>query len=93
MKFSLVGLALAGILSSAHGALPGDSVNGKRLHNANCLGCHDAAVYSRPDRTIKSLDALRVQLDGCSHMAHRKFSLLESQDILKYLNDDYYHFP
>lgn len=93
MKSTFAGLALAALLSNAHGALPGDPAAGKRLHDTNCLGCHDTSVYSRPDRSIKSVGALQEQLGGCSHMAHKKFSLLESQDLLKYLNDTFYHFP
>ena len=50
-------------------ALPGDSTEGKRLHDANCMGCHDTSIYSRKDRLIHSLDALRERLGDCSHMA------------------------
>ena len=32
-------------------ALPGDSADGKRLHDANCMGCHDTGIYTRKDRT------------------------------------------
>jgi hypothetical protein len=42
--------------------LPGDSADGKRLHDANCMGCHDTGVYSRADHQVTSLDALKEQL-------------------------------
>jgi cytochrome c5 len=29
-----------------HAALPGDGAEGKRLHDANCMGCHDTALYT-----------------------------------------------
>jgi mono/diheme cytochrome c family protein len=29
---------------SAYAALPGDSADGKRLHDANCMGCHDTGI-------------------------------------------------
>ena len=82
------------LTSSAYAAeLPGDSTDGKRLHDANCMGCHDTAVYTRKDRLIGSLDALKEQLASCSHMAKKEFSAIETQNILKYLNDQFYQFP
>ena len=79
---------------SAAGAasLPGDSANGMRLFNANCTRCHDTSVLTRPDRTVQSLDALKKQIAGCAHMANAQFSEQETQDLLKYLNDQFYHF-
>ena len=73
-------------------ALPGDSANGKSLVDANCMRCHDTGVYSRKDHKIRSLDALKEQLDRCSHAANKSFSAIEAQNIIKYLNDQFYHF-
>jgi hypothetical protein len=42
---------------------------------------------------VQSLDALKKQLGGCAHMANKQFSASEAQDLLKYLNDQFYHFP
>ena len=36
-------------------ALPGDSAEGKRLHDANCMGCHNTGIYTRKDRLIAVL--------------------------------------
>jgi cytochrome c5 len=72
--------------------LPGDSANGKRLFEANCMGCHDTSVLTRTDRVVQSFDALKEQLAGCAHMAKKEFSESEAQDLLKYLNDQFYHF-
>ena len=78
--------------SSAYAELPGDSADGKRLHDADCMGCHDAGIYTRKDRLVRSLDALKKQLGGCSHMAKTEFSATETQNIIKYLNDQFYQF-
>ena len=81
------------LMPSAYAAaLPGDSADGKRLHDANCLGCHDTGIYTRKDRRIRSLDALKEQLADCSHMAKIEFSAIETQNIIKYLNDQFYQF-
>ena len=78
--------------TSAYSELPGDSADGKRLHDANCMGCHDTGIYTRKDRLVRSLDALKNQLGGCSHMAKKEFSAIETQNIIKYLNDQFYQF-
>ena len=83
---------LALMMPAAHAALPGDSTKGKRLHEANCTGCHDSSVYTRKDRRVKSLEALKGQLQGCGHMAKKEFSPTEQQDIVKYLNEQFYRF-
>ena len=93
MKSILCVMLLILLMSRAYAAaLPGDSAEGKRLHDANCMGCHDTDIYTRKDRLVQSLDALKKQLASCSHMAKAEFSTNEMQDLLKYLNDQFYQF-
>jgi hypothetical protein len=82
------------LIPSAYASeLPGDSSEGKRLYDANCMGCHDTGIHTRKDRIIQSLDALKKRLGDCSHMANKQFSATETQNIIKYLNDQFYQFP
>ena len=93
MKSILCVSLLILLMPSAYAAeLPGDSADGKRLHDANCMGCHDTSIYTRQDHLIRSLDALKEQLGDCSHMAKKEFSAIEAQNIIKYLNDQFYQF-
>jgi hypothetical protein len=71
---SILGVWLSILLMpSAYAASsPGDSADGKRLHDANCVGCHDTAIYTRRDRIVGSLDALKKRLGDCSHMAKKE---------------------
>jgi hypothetical protein len=80
------------LASDARAALPGNSAEGKRLHDANCTGCHDTGFYTRKDRSVRSLDGLKQQLENCSHMAGKQFSVIETQNLIKYLNDTFYQF-
>jgi hypothetical protein len=91
---SILGVPLVMLLMpSAYATeLSGDSADGKRLHDANCLGCHDPGIYTRKDRLIHSLDALKERLGDCSHMANKEFSAGEMQNLIKYLNDQFYQF-
>ena len=87
-----VSLLILLMSSSAYAELPGDSADGKRLHDANCMGCHDTGIYTRKDRLVQSLDALKKRLGDCNHMAKKEFSAIETQNIIKYLNDQFYQF-
>jgi cytochrome c5 len=92
MKYILSASLMLVLMSSVYAALPGDSTAGKRLHDANCMACHDTGIYTRKDHAVQSLDALKQQLQGCSHMAQKHFSASETDDIIKYLNEHFYHF-
>ena len=94
MKGILCVSLLVLLIPTAYAAsLPGDSANGKRLYDDKCMGCHDTSVLTRKDRVVQSLDVLKEQLASCTHVANKEFSESETQDLLKYLNDQFYHFP
>jgi mono/diheme cytochrome c family protein len=93
MKRMILCVSLVLLMPSAYAALlPGDSANGKRLYEANCVECHDSSVFTRKDRRVQSLDALEKQVTNCTHMAKKEFAASETQDLVKYLNDQFYHF-
>jgi len=81
------------LIPSVNAALPGDSAEGEKLIVANCMSCHDTSVYTRADHKIQSLDALKRQLAACGHGAKADFSTAQTDSIVKYLNERFYHFP
>ena len=92
MKFVVSVPVMIFVTMSAHAAVPGDSAEGKRLHDANCTGCHDSSVYTRKDHRVRSLEALKEQVENCTHMAQKEFSEEERQNVVKYLNEQFYKF-
>lgn len=76
----------------AHAALPGNAAEGKKLHDAHCTGCHDTSVYTRKDRQVKTLDALKDQLAECTHAAQVTLDDKQMQDLLKYMSERFYKF-
>ncbi len=92
MRMSIFSLLLFLAVNANAAALPGDAAEGKRLHDASCTGCHDTAVYSRKNHTVRSLEGLKQQFESCSHMAKKEFSTAEAQNVIKYLNNKFYHF-
>jgi mono/diheme cytochrome c family protein len=73
-------------------ALPADSGQGKKLHDANCTQCHSTSVYTRPDRKVKSLAALSSQVTTCTHMAQATLTEDEQKSVVEYLNQQFYKF-
>jgi mono/diheme cytochrome c family protein len=84
--------AALAIALPAQAAMPGDSAEGKKLHDANCVRCHDTSVYKSDKRQVKSLRALGDQLEECTHMAEAPLSDAQKKDVLKYLNEQFYKF-
>jgi cytochrome c5 len=82
---------LSAVLSTSP-ALAADSAAGKRLYDANCSKCHDSSIHTRPDRKIKSFDALDKQLMGCSIAAHVELSDADRANVEQYLNERFYKF-
>jgi|SRR6476659_5755880 mono/diheme cytochrome c family protein len=75
-----------------YAAAPGDSAAGKKLHDAHCMSCHNTSVYTRKDRQIKSLSALGEQLNECTHAAQVTLTDADQQNVIKYLNEQFYKF-
>ena len=92
VKCLLYSAPIALLAASTLAASPADSAAGKRLHDANCMGCHDTSVYARKTRSVRSLDALKQQLESCGHASDKNLSPADKQNIVRYLNDQFYQF-
>ncbi|HTS55536.1 MAG TPA: hypothetical protein VMH26_19875 [Burkholderiales bacterium] len=82
-------LSTVGLIQSA---LAADSVQGKKLHDANCTKCHNTSVYTRQERKIKSLAALNERVAACTHAAQVTLTDDEQKSIVQYLNEQFYKF-
>lgn len=63
---------------------------GQSLHDANCLKCHDSSVYTREDRKVTTLDGLRKQVKRCDLSLGLTWFDEQTEDVVQYLNSDYY---
>jgi hypothetical protein len=80
-------LAIAGRSSAA-----GDPVRGEQLH-ADCLGCHNTELYVAPKAKVKSLSALKTELERWNDRMNPKFTKQELEDLLAWLNSTFYNLP
>ncbi len=72
--------------------LPGDAAAGKKLHAANCVGCHDDKVYTRKPRRVNSVGGLVGQVEFCNQQLKKGLSKDQLNDLIVYLNETYYKF-
>jgi len=93
-------LSIALILTTlASPALASDIKRGKSLHDDNCIECHvsiqggdGSGIYTRPDRRIDSLPALRSQVNRCKDSMGVSWPQDQIDDVVAYLNSNYYKF-
>lgn len=79
-------LVLAGPASAA-----GDPARGGKLHE-DCLGCHGTEVYVPPRAKVKSLSALKKEVERWNDRMNPKFTKQEIEDMAAWLNREFYKF-
>lgn len=93
-------LAVTATLAAAPGWAPAaDADRGARLHDQECAGCHasrfdgdPAAIYTRDDRKVHSLDSLRAQVGRCVDNLGLDWGPSRQDDVVAYLNASFYGF-
>jgi cytochrome c553 len=93
IKLSLL-LAILGFstISASSVMAAGDPVRGKTLHDAKCFACHDTHQYTRKNRIIHTYDDLLARVKFCDSAAKAGFSSQDIQDVVAYLNKEFYKF-
>ena len=69
-----------------------DIANGKALHDANCLRCHQESMYTRENSIINNYQELRERISQCELGAELTWFDEEIDDVTAYLNDQFYKF-
>lgn len=66
-------------------------IRGERTHQV-CLSCHGTDLYVSSKRKIKTLDALRKEVDRWGDYYNPAFSEQDVDDVTAYLNAKFYQF-
>ena len=64
----------------------------KDFVQANCTRCHDATVYTRPDRRITDVAGLKAQVQRCDNNVGTMLFEEDIDAVVVYLNETYYRF-
>lgn len=88
--FSALVLGVA-FMRADHARAAGDAARGTTLHS-DCLGCHGTELYIPPKSRIKTLAALKKEVDKWNDRMNPKFTRQEVEDLVAYLNRDFYKF-
>ncbi len=89
MKPLLISLFCLALCSPGFAA---DKDNGDELHMESCTNCHDSTVYTRGDKKVKTLPKLGAQVRFCRDNLGITWFDDQVEDVILYLNKDYYHF-
>ena len=76
----------------ADSMLLGDGKKGEAIVGSHCVACHTSTIYTRPNRTVKSIGGLVARVNGCSANLGLNLSRDQVNDVVKYLNDSFYKF-
>jgi len=69
-----------------------ESEKGRALHEEKCLACHDFTTYTRQNRRVDSLDALKNQVSFCEANLRLSWFEEEIDNVTAFLNGNFYHF-
>ncbi len=78
--------------AQAESVLLGNAANGKKLVQAHCTSCHGSEVYTRTGHTVHDSSALAKRVHFCSSRTGANFNDDQINDVVKHLNDTFYHF-
>jgi mono/diheme cytochrome c family protein len=81
----------AALLLAAPAGAAGDPARGATLHQ-DCLGCHGTELYMPPRAKVKTLSALKKETEKWNDRMNPKFTRQEIEDLVAYLNRDFYKF-
>lgn len=72
---------------------------GKQLHDASCMQCHTSltggqpnSIYSRAERSVKTLDGLEKRVANCAIAADANWTAAQQKQVVDYLNSQFYKF-
>jgi hypothetical protein len=69
-----------------------DAADAEQLHQDNCLQCHGSEVYTRADRKVDSLSALKTQVRMCEQNLGLTWFDDQVDGVASLLNKEYYNF-
>ena len=85
--------ALLWVLCSVSPIFAAEMERGEKLHQEQCMSCHDTTIYTRPHHYVTSFAILKQQVKRCEVPSNAKWTESDITSVVNYLNSHYYHFP
>ena len=92
MKKSILILITTGLATLSSASFAIDVNHGKSLQQENCMSCHDDGIYTREERRVTTLDALRQQVQRCETNLNLTWFPEDVDAVIEYLNTSFYKF-
>ena len=92
MKTSLLTLITSGLVLASSSLPAVDIDHGKTLQQQNCMRCHDDSMYTREERRVTTLDALKHQVQRCETNLNLTWFPEDVDAVTDYLNTTFYKF-
>ena len=92
MKKTLLIFVTSGLVMANSSLLAIDVNHGKSLQQKNCMSCHDDGMYTREERRVNTLDALRNQVQRCETNLGLQWFPEDVDAVIEYLNTSFYKF-
>ena len=83
-------LSLSGI--AINPSLAAEAVDGKKLYDQHCMGCHDTRIHTRPNRIVHVYSDLANRVKFCDAQVQSNFTAAQLTAVTDYLNDSFYKF-
>jgi hypothetical protein len=90
MNIRLKTLLLAISFSSVSIAI--DLEEGKEMYEEDCTKCHDSSVFTRKDRKVNDLEALKTQVHRCVTSQGYSWFDEDEESVVAYLSESFYKF-
>jgi cytochrome c553 len=92
MKAPYVTLLALALAAGTNPVFAADISHGRQLQQANCMGCHDDAMYTRENRKVTTPDGLQKQVRRCEQSLGLQWFDEDIDAVSTYLNDSFYKF-
>lgn len=69
-----------------------DLEEGKDMYEEDCTKCHDSSVFTRKDRKVNDLDALKTQVHRCVTSQGYSWFDEDEENVVAYLSESFYKF-
>lgn len=95
-SFSRVVLLLSSLFVCSTQAYASDEeeyyAHGHEIHDKYCTKCHSDQVYIRENHFVKSLNALKQQVNRCKDGNNIPWFDEDTESVVQFLNKKYYKF-